>query len=111
VQTVPEPTSATAVIIPFPLRGPTTGCDGQERLRRALAGLDEALETQRAAVAAWRAALSDLGGVVSGLGDSLRRYRSSLDALGNRVAGLHAQAVRLERTADAALAVSPGSSR
>lgn len=108
---MPDPTSVTAVIIPFPSRRPATGCDGQERLRRALEGLDEALATQRAAVAAWRAALSDLGGVVSGLGDSLRRYRGSLDALGSRVAGLHAQAVRLERTADAALAVSPGSAR
>ena len=109
---MPDPTSVTAVIIPFPSRRPAVcGSEGQERLRRALAGLDEALATQCAAVAAWRAALGELGGVVSGLGDSLRRYRGSLDTLGTRVAGLHAQAVLLERTADAALTVSPGSPR
>ena len=107
-----DPTSVTAVIIRFPSRRPaSSGYEGQERLRRALEGLDEALATQRAAVAAWRAALGDLGGVVSGLGDSLRRYRGSLDTLGTSVAGLHAQAVLLERTADAALVISPGSAR
>jgi hypothetical protein len=42
---------------------------------------------------------------MAGLGDSLNRYRGSLDSLGERVDGLHAQAVRLERTADTALAV------
>ena len=95
----------TAEIIPFPSRRPRSSADdGQERLRRALAGLDEAVAGQRAAVAAWRGALADLGTVVSGLGDSLQRYRGNLDALGARVAGLHAQAVQLERTADAALA-------
>ena len=47
--------------------------------------------------------LANLSTVVSGLGDSLHRYRSSLDTLGTRVAGLHTQAVRLERFADAAL--------
>ena len=51
----------------------------------------------------WRGALANLSTVVSGLGDSLHRYRSSLDTLGTRVAGLHTQAVRLERIADAAL--------
>ena len=47
--------------------------------------------------------MADLSTVVSGLGDSLQRYRGSLDTLGTRVAGLHAQAVQLEQTADAAL--------
>ena len=42
---------------------------------------------------------------MAGLGDSMQRYRGSLDALDSRVAGLHAEAVQLERTADAALAV------
>ena len=35
---------------------------------------------------------------------SLQRYRGNLDSLGSRVAGLHAQALQLEQTADAALA-------
>ena len=75
-------------------------------MRRALQGLDEALAGQRAAVAAWRGALGDLSTVVSGLGDSMQRYCANLDTLGTRVSGLHAQAVQLERTADAALALS-----
>jgi hypothetical protein len=100
-----EPTPLTAEIIAFPLRRPAPARDdGHERLRRALAGLDEAVAGQRVAVAAWRSALADLSTVVSGLGDSLHRYHSSLGTLGTRVAGLHTQAVRLERTADAALA-------
>ena len=100
-----EPTPATATIIPFPAREPpATPDEGQERLRRALARLDEAVAGQREAVAAWRGALADLSRVVSGLGDSLHRYRGNLDTLGTRVARLHAQALQLERTADTALA-------
>jgi hypothetical protein len=103
-----EQTPVTAEIIPFPLRQPApTGDDGQERLRRALEGLDEALAGQRAAFAAWRGALGELSTVVSGLGDSMQRYCGNLDILDTRVAGLHTQAVQLERTADAALAPSP----
>lgn len=98
--------SPTAQIIPFPLRQPAPD-DGQERLRRALAGLENAIAGQRAAVTAWRKALGELGTVVSGLGESLQRYRGNLDSLGDRVAGLHTQAVRLEQTADAALAARP----
>ena len=62
---------------------------------------------QRAAVAAWRGALADLGAVMAGLGDSVQRYNGNLDALANGLAGLRSKAVQLERTADAALAVSP----
>ena len=102
-----EQTSVTAEIIPFPSRRPApTTDDGQERLRRALEGLDEALAGQRAAFAAWRGALGELSTVVSGLGDSMQRYCGSLDALGTSVAGLHAQAEQLEQTANAALARS-----
>jgi hypothetical protein len=86
-------------------RKPTDG--GQERLRRALVALDTAIAGQRDAVAAWRSTLANLGAVMGGLGESVQRYRGSLDALDNRVAKLHAQAAQLERTADAALAVGP----
>ena len=97
-------TGETAKIIPFPVRQNATALDdGQERLRRALEGLDSAIAGQRVAVAAWRKALGELGTVVSGLGDSLHRYRGNLDTLGERVAGLHSQAIKLEQTADAAL--------
>jgi hypothetical protein len=91
----------TANIIPFSTRRHSRGSDdGQERLRRALIGLDEALAGQRAAVAAWRSALSELSAVVSRLGESLQYCRGSLDTLGTGVARLHAEAVQLERTAD-----------
>jgi hypothetical protein len=104
----------SAQIIPFPSRRPATPTDamptgalptgdGQERLRRALLALDAAVSEQRVAVAAWRGALADLGTVMHGLGESVQR----LDALDSRVAGLNAQAVQLERTADAALALRP----
>jgi hypothetical protein len=103
-----EQSTATATIIAFPPVRPTPRSapteDGQERLRRALAGLDSAIAGQRVAVAAWRKSLAELGTVVSGLGESLQRYRGNLDTLGTRVSGLNAQAVQLERTADAALA-------
>lgn len=105
-----KPTPGTAEIIPFPQLGAAPDReDGQERLRRALEGLDAALAGQRTAIEEWRGALSELSKVVSGLGGSLRRYRANLDTLATRVGGLHMQAVQLERTASAALAVSPGS--
>jgi hypothetical protein len=110
---MPDPTPVTGTVIPFPSRRPAPNPapngdasreEGQERLKRALAGLNNAVAGQRAAVAAWRSALADLSTVVSGLGDSLQRYHVNLDTLGTRVAGLHTQAKQLERTADAALA-------
>jgi len=96
----------TAQIIQFPRRPQAAARldEGQERLRRALTTLDHAIADQRVAVAAWRKALGELGSVVSGLGESLHRYHGNLDTLGDRVAGLHGQAVRLEKLADAALA-------
>jgi ABC-type transporter Mla subunit MlaD len=102
-----ESTPISAEIIPFPTRQPMQVPDnGQDRLRRALQDLDEAVAGQRTAVAAWRSALAELGTVMGGLGDSMQRYRQNLDTLGGRVAKLHAQAVQLERTADAAMAVT-----
>jgi hypothetical protein len=99
-----EAPQTTATIIPFPVARVSPPSDaGQERLRRALAGLEAAVAEQQRAVAAWRSALTDLGQVVSGLGNSLQRYRGSLDTLGAGVAGLHAQAVQLEQTADVAM--------
>ena len=44
---------------------------------------------------------------MAGLGDSMQRYRGSLEALDDRVANLHAEPVQLERTADSTLAVRP----
>ena len=108
-----DPMPASAEIIKFPSRRvnlPTSDAqpaDGHERLRRALLGLEAAVAGQRSAVAAWRSALADLATVMAGLGESMQRYRGSLDKLDGRVAGLHEQAVQLERTADAAIATCP----
>jgi hypothetical protein len=100
-----ERAADSAKIIPFPARQAAHPPEsGQERLRRALLTLDAAMAAQRDAVVVWRGALADLGTVMSGLGESVQRYRGSLDMLDGRVASLHAEAVRLERTADAALA-------
>jgi hypothetical protein len=100
-----DQTSESAQIIPFPSsRSPQPPIDaGQERLRRALLTLDEAVARQREAVATWRSALAELSTVMAGLGESMQRYHGSLDTLGRRVANVHAQAVQLERTADLAL--------
>jgi hypothetical protein len=104
-----KPPPVPATIIAFPKRCQAPGKDdGHERLRRALIGLDKAIAGQRAAVAAWRTALGELSAVVSGLGESLQRYRGNLDTLSGRVARLHTQAVQLERTADVALATRAG---
>jgi len=94
----------SAEIVRFP-RQPlaSPGTDGHQRLQRALHALDEALAAQRAAIADWRNALGTLGTVMSGLGDSVHRYRGSLDSLAERVATLNGQARELERTADAAM--------
>ncbi len=104
-------TFPTAQIIPFPQRSPAASQEGQERLRRALAGLESAVAEQSAAIAAWRSSLAELGTVVSGLNNSLQRYRGSLDTLDTRVSALHGQAVQLEGIADAALQSSQGSPR
>jgi ABC-type transporter Mla subunit MlaD len=97
----------TAQVIPFPVRRPqATREQTNERLQQALAALSAAVENQRISVATWRGALADLSKVVSGLGDSLQRYRGNLDGLAARVGALHTQAVQLDRTADAALTAS-----
>ena len=101
-----QTTSATAQIIPFPQRRPPVQRDGTDRLQRAIAALEMAISNQRVAVAAWRSGLADLSKVVSGLGDGLQSCRGSLDGLAVRVDSLRAQAVQLERTADAARAVA-----
>lgn len=102
-----DSTSTTAQIIPFPLRPqPLTHDQGNERLQRALAALNAAVEDQRIAVASWRGALADLTKAVSGLGNNLQRYRCSLDGVAARVGNLRTQALQLERIADAALAAS-----
>ncbi len=93
----------TADIIPFPPR--KTAEDSQnDRLTNALTALEVALAEQRAAVAAWRQSLTELRGVVGGLGAGLSEYQNSLTRLGSQVESLNADARAMEDWADAALA-------
>lgn len=107
--------TCTAQIIPFPTRmaaadavlqpAPDSALSEspQERLARALASLDAALTEQRTAMAGWRDALDQLRKSTNGLGLSIQRYQRTLGKLGDDVAALNTQAVRLERWADGAL--------
>ena len=101
-----ERQSATIIAFPRPKAAPghDAAGDGPERLRRALAALELALNEQRTAVAAWRENLDALRGSVRGLGVSLGAYQSRLAALAEDVGGLHQEARRMEAWADTALA-------
>lgn len=72
----------------------------EDRLRLALRRLDAALSNQAAAVADFRANLSDLREAVCGLGGQVHRYRSTLDETAAKVGRTHQAALELERTAD-----------
>lgn len=93
-----------AEIIPFPTRSRPAQPRPEDRLARALAGLNAAMEEQRAAVTAWRGALGELQTTTAGLGESLRRYNGSLASLGGDVSALQAKTRALETWADEALA-------
>ncbi|MGE0226607.1 MAG: hypothetical protein AB7F35_04995 [Acetobacteraceae bacterium] len=75
-----------------------------DRLARALASLNGALQEQRAAMAHWRESLDQLKRSTQGLGRSMKRYSGSLDKLHEDVGGLNRQAKALENWADSALA-------
>jgi hypothetical protein len=93
----------TADIIPFPPRKMME--NGQnDRLTTALTALDIALAEQRAAVAAWRESLTELRGVMSGLGAGLADYQDSLTRLGTKVETLNSDARATEDWANAVLA-------
>jgi chromosome segregation ATPase len=96
-------TARTAEIIRFPQRK-TLENNGDERLANALTALDIAVAEQRAAVAAWRESLTELRGVVSGLGAGLSNYQASLTRLGAQVAELNSDAKAMEDWADTVLA-------
>ena len=108
--------SATSQIIAFPAHtaAPEVSLQAAQasakprpeeaRLTRALAGRNDAVTTQRAAMTAWKVALGDLRTITSRLGDSLRGYNDSLGHLDARVKTLCAGAVKLEAWADDALA-------
>ena len=72
------------------------------RLRLALDKLDTARATQRAAIAGWRQALSDLQVATRALETRLEKFSGQLDRLQTDVTGLRDDAARLERWASAA---------
>jgi len=96
-------TAQTAEIIPFPQRNALENNDN-DRLANALTALDIAVAEQRAAVSAWRESLTELRGVVSGLGAGLTDYQASLARLGAQVAALNSDARAMEDWADTVLA-------
>ena len=87
---------------PLP-RAPGEPTPAEARLARALAGLNNAVNAQRAAMTAWKAALGDLKTVTGRLGASLRSYNDSLGHLDARVSTLRTEAVKLEAWADDAI--------
>lgn len=90
--------AGSAQILPFPNR-----MEPQARLSRALAAMSAALDEQRIAMAAWRKATDELRDGVRQLDGSLRRFQGRLHEVRGGVAGLHAEATRLERWADGVL--------
>ena len=93
------PDRVTAEIVPFP--GPARP-PPQQRLVRALTGLEEALAAQRAAVTEWRASLARLQVATGRLGGSLTAFHAGLTRLDAQTARLNGEARHLQAWADRA---------
>jgi ABC-type transporter Mla subunit MlaD len=93
-----EPVNAQ--IVPFPVKP----VPPREKLSRALASLDAALNEQRQVMAAWRGSLDKLRTSTQSLGDRLSEYHGRLGTLNEQVGGLNAEAQRMEQWADGVLA-------
>ena len=96
-----------ATVIPFPARKrakpaaavrPKAPAD--ERLVRALAKLNAALDEQCAAVKNRQAVIGDLKTSTAGLRDGLVRYQASLEKLADGISTLHDGARSLEKWAE-----------
>ncbi len=88
-----------AVILDFPARGEPAA---QDRLRRALAALDDATAQQRRAVAEWRLALAALQHAVGGLQGAVRAQHRAFGDLARGVDALHGELLRLRAWGEAA---------
>ena len=95
---------ANAQIIPFPAKP----VPPREKLSRALASLDAALNEQRQAMAAWRGSLDKLRTSTQSLGDRLSEYHGRLGMLNEQVGGLNVEAQRMQQWAEGALARNQG---
>ena len=82
-----------AVILPFPEKGDPAA---QDRLRRALAGLDNAIARQRQAVSEWQSVLHSLRGAIHGLHGAASAQERTLGELAENIAGLHGESLRLQ---------------
>ncbi len=95
----PVAAPAEAVLFAFPARP-------EDRLRLALRRLEESLEEQRQAVAAWRESLAALKTATGDLGGSLESFQGELAGTAAAVRAVGDEARRLEVTADAMLEVA-----
>ncbi len=84
----------SADIIAFPSRRPRL--PPEEQLAAALARLQAAVVSQRAAVEQWRESIGALRIAVSQLGRSVQDMHASFGTLGAQTAALHEKAERLE---------------
>ena len=89
--------ASTAELLSFPLRP-------EDRLRRALRKLEDALTEQGVAVAGFRADLSALSTAVVGLDHSMQDYRGKLGEAADAAARAQEEARKLEARAEAMLA-------
>jgi hypothetical protein len=89
---------ASAALFTFPERP-------EDRLRRALRGLEAALSEQARAVAELRCELGALHGALGGLGDAFDGYSVSLAQTGVSAREAEAEFRKLESTADLMLAL------
>jgi len=89
---------ASAAIFTFPERP-------EDRLRRALRGLEAALAEQAKAVAELRQELGSLGTALGGLEDAFDGYSVSLAQTGVSARAAEAEFRKLETTADMMLAL------
>ncbi len=107
----PSRNSAAIIAFPAPARpapaaAPTD--DASLRLRSALTALDEAVRSQRAAMADWQGAIGDLQRTMSRLGASVTGYRERLGALDGKICSLGDTARRLQAQAAALESATQG---
>ncbi len=98
-----------AAIIPFPgskratpVKAARSRTPVDDRLARALATLNAAVEEQRSAVKNWQAVIGELKTSTEGLREGLVRYQTSLAKLADGVSTLRDRARSLEKCAEKA---------
>ncbi len=107
----PSRSSAAIIAFPSPARpSPTVSSpdDAALRLSAALAALDDAVRSQRAAMADWQGAIGDLQRTMSRLGASVTGYRERLGALDGKICSLGDTARRLQAQAAALESATQG---